>query len=232
MPPPPPETAPSRGWGVGGCLIGCLGLLLVSAIFCGGGVWYFWIKLPDIARAGVVKAVQESELTPRDKELVIAQINRIAEQYKAGNITPEQLGRIMEELAESPLMALMIVYAAMEKYVEPSGLSPQEKSEAKLTMQRLARGVFEERIDPDLLDPALDHLSTEKPDGNREFKDRVSDEELRAFLSESKQLADDADIPVEPFEVDIGAQFKHVVDKALQAPPEELLPEAPLETAP
>jgi hypothetical protein len=44
---------------------------------------------------------------------------------------------------------------------------------------------------------------------------RLSDDEVREMLARLKQLADEAQIPDEPFTVDIGDTMKQVVDKAL-----------------
>jgi len=52
----------------------------------------------------------------------------------------------MDELAKSPVMQSIVISAVESAYVEPSGLSAEEKQAAHLTLQRVLRGVFEQKI--------------------------------------------------------------------------------------
>jgi len=122
---------------------------------------------------------------------------------------------VLRNLGESPLFALAMVYGAEKKYVEPSGLSDQEKKDARLALQRAARGVYEKTISQNSIQRAMDRISTAGPNGERQLKERITDDELKAFLKDLKDLADKAEVPEEPFEVDIGEEFKKAVDKAL-----------------
>ena len=196
-------------------MIGCVGVSFVCVLVCGGGFWYLSKNIGEIARKAIVSVIESSELSDEDKEAVTAQVDRIVAAYESGEIDWEDVGRIMEQLAESPLLGLIIVYATDATYITPSGLTDEEKEEGRLTMQRVARGVFEETIDRDELESAMDYVSVEGSGGNRQFKDRVSDADLRQFLAECKRHADEAEVPLEPFELNIGEEFKRAVDEAL-----------------
>ncbi len=226
MPQPPvsPQLPPpSSGSGLKVALIIFLIMLVLFAVACGGcvyAVYYVTVNakamLADAIREALIQSIQDSELRDEDKTVIIAQANRVTDEFKAGRITVEDLTTILQNLGESPLISLGVVYVIEEKYVKPSGLSQEEKDEAKLSLQRAARGVFEKKISQQDLEAVSDQISDVDADGNRQLKESISDEELRTFLADLKQLADDAEIPEEPFEVNIGDEFKKAVDKSLE----------------
>jgi hypothetical protein len=233
-PPPGKGEAPAKksGWGCLGCALGCLGIIVVLGIAAGIGTWYFIKQLPEIARQGIHEMIKDSDLSEDDKRVVMQQVDRLVDGYKDGRIDMQQLARFAEDFAQSPLMDLLIAFGAKVQYIEKSGLTPDEKAEAEKTLQRVARGVIEEKIEQEKLDIALNHISNEQPNGARQFKESVSDEELRAFLSECKKLADEAQIPDEDVQVDIGKELKKLVDKTLGELPDEPSESLPAEAEP
>jgi hypothetical protein len=194
-------------------------VLVVGTALAG---WYAYRKMPDIAQSVIVAAVDESDLSAEDKQVVKRQVERLVQAYKQGKVSNERLIQFAERLTKSPLMDLMIAYAARVQYINESGLSDEEKAAADRTLQRLARGVIEKKIATEDLDAALDHISNELPNGGREFSEEVSDEDLRAFLAECKRLADAAEVPDADYKVDIGTELRKLVDEVLgekSAPP-------------
>jgi hypothetical protein len=208
---PPPKK---RGCGCLGCFLGCLGVLVVLAIVGAIGAYVVAQKAPDFIRETIAKGINESDLKPEDKKMVLQQVDRLVEGYKADKVDLQKLGQLAEDFVQSPLMDLLIAFGAKVKYIDKSGLTPEEKTEAERTLHRVARGVIEEKISQEQLDIALNHISN-KVGQSRQFKDEVTDEELRAFLQECKRLADEAMIPDEDVQVDIGGELKKLVDKAL-----------------
>lgn len=178
-------------------------------------------KAPEWAHDAVVAAVEDSDLEPEAKASIREDMGRLLDEYRAGNITGERAQAALEEFAESPLPVLLIAYAAMDGYIDPSGLSDEEKSAARQVLQRVARGTFEGEIDPDDLEVAFDYISQKDFQGNRQLKNHVSDEDLRAFIAECKSVADQAGVPDEPYEVDVAGEVKRIVDRALGLPIEE-----------
>jgi len=196
--------------------------LIVGVVFvalCGAGAYYVYQNLQAIgakvAREAAVAVIEDLDLSDEEKRKIIAQIDRVVDEYEAGRITLEEVGSVLEELAESPLTSLIVVYAAMENYVGPSGLSDEEKTDAKRTFQRIARGFAENKISQDDIETALDYVSTTTETGERQFSESVTDEQLRAMLDECNRVADEAGIPDEDFEIDVAQEFKRAVDRAL-----------------
>ena len=165
----------------------------------------------------MVEAVDDSQLSDDDKAVFKAEIRRVAQAYKSGEISHKELVEIGGNLLESPLFVVGLVEVVKQQYIVPSGLDQQEKDDATLILQRTARGVIEKRINPDELTNAVRYLAEQDAEGNWQLRDRadVTDDDLRAFLAECRQLADAADIPEEEYQVDIGDEFKKVVDEAL-----------------
>jgi hypothetical protein len=206
--------------------------MVVLAIAAGVGTWYFVKRLPDITRATIAKTVEQADLAPEDKRMVMQQVDRLVDGYKQGKVDLQKLGTFFEDFSRSPLMDLLIAFGAKVKYIDQSGLTPEEKAEAEKTLHRVARGVIEEKISHQDLEVALDHISHGLPNGGRQFKDTVTDEELRAFLQECQRLADEAMVSNEELRVDIGGELKKLVDKTLGEAPEVQLDDSTIETKP
>jgi hypothetical protein len=200
-------------------VLGCLGLMLCLFLLCGGAVWYVASNVKRVAadaiRNGVVSGVNSSELSDEDKQKIVVQIDRVVDDFKAGKINLEDLGKIAEELSETPLIGAAIIFMADEKYVKPSGLSDEEKDAARRTLQRVARGVHENKLTMSDLNGSIELISTTGLDGERQLKDSLTDDELKEFMASLKQKADDVEVPDEEFKIDIGNSFKEAIDRAL-----------------
>lgn len=214
-PTPPKKSPPKKRSGCATCFVVMLGLMFICILACGFGTWFVIKKSPDWAGNMIASAIEGSNLTDEDKRIVTEQIDRVVDEYKSGRVTMQQLAEIAEEFSQSPLLTLTMAMATEEAYIKPSGLPKAEKELASRTLQRTARGVFEDNIDTEELNTALDFISTESTDGTRQFKSPVADSELRQMLAECKRLADEAAIPDEPYQVDVGAEFKATIDRVL-----------------
>jgi len=207
-------------------LFGCLGALLLACLVCGVGGYVLYLKsqevidrvksaAADAARKTLAEEINKSELPQEQKREMIAQVDRVANGFKAGDITLEDLVKILNALAESPVVVVLAVYTVEQKYIVPSGLTHEEKEEARLTTQRIARGAFEERIPKQDIQRALRPVSETNAEGEWQLKESVTDQELRDSLAQCRRIADEAGVPEEPFEVDLGKEFKKAVDQAL-----------------
>jgi hypothetical protein len=242
---PPPfyqEPAKPSGSGCGwGILIGCGGIVLISVLACAGGVWYVqqnfdkWIV--GTAREVIVSAIQGSEIPAGEKTEVITQVDRVVDAYKARQINLQDMERLMEQLQQSPVFMLIGVWGMEKQYLDPSGLSDEEKQAGRRTFERALRGVYEKKLTPediqDLLPDQFADVDVEMnadnadapdggdavdamPPGGPNFDPKpVTDEDVRKMIADVKKLADDTGIPDEPFAIDIGDEVKKVVDQAL-----------------
>ena len=198
-----------------GC--GCLTVLLL-VVGIGVGLWVQqnWKGLAaDAAKMVAQQAVQEAEMPAADKQRVLDRLNRLADDFKSGKISTEQMVRVFEEVAQSPLFPIAMVMFAEKQYVGPSGLTAEEKQAAKRTLQRLARGSFEKSISSEKLEEVMSLIQIDQGNGQKKMKEKLTDDELKTFLARAQQVADEAAVPDEPFEVNIPDELDKAIDDAL-----------------
>ena len=159
--------------------------------------------------------VNDSPLEANEKQRITAQVDRVFTGYENGELTVEHLGKITERVMLSPVFGLTMAYAVEEKYVSSSGLDEGEKMAARVQLQRLVRGVFENQIETEELEQLLDYISTTDSSGQRRIHQQVSDLELRAMLAKCRRISDEADVPAGRFVFDIGREIERIVDEVL-----------------
>ncbi len=211
----PPQPSGCRTF-VRGC--GCaLGVLLLVVLAVGVWVavsWKGWAA--DLTKKGAEEAVKKSSMPAADKARVLKRINDLADEFKAGRLSTKQARRVMEQIAKSPLLPIGIVMAIDENYLKPSGLTDDEKAAGRRAVQRFARGAFEEKISKHELKELMKLISTTSADGQQQIKQHLTDAELNAFLEKAKGTADAAEVPDEPFEVNIADELEKAIDQALK----------------
>ena len=146
---------------------------------------------------------------------MLDRLNQLADDFKTGKISPEQMGRVFEEVAKSPLFPIAMVTVAEKQYVGPSGLTAEEKSAASRTLQRLARGSFEKTISSEKLEEVMSLIQIDQGNGQKKMKEKLTDDELKDFLAKAQQVADEAAVPDEAFEVNIPDELDKAIDNAL-----------------
>src|SRR5436190_1674566 len=103
-------------------LLGCLGFFLLVVLVVVIGGWYVASHFKQVAttfgRDVTVGFINDSNLPADQKRGITAHIDRVTEDYRKGKITDEQLGKIMEQIMESPVIVIGVVYAAQEKYIK------------------------------------------------------------------------------------------------------------------
>ena len=218
----PDQQAPQPASG-NGCLWGCLvagivGLILLIAV-CVGAVYYITTQAKQLVvsgvRAVVVQGVNQSDLSAEDKQQVIGEVDRLVDGYKQGKISEQQIQYILEEVSSSPLIPLFVCYGVEKQYLDKSGLTPEEKADARKQLQRLVRGGMDQKISQSDIEKLLAPLQQTGPNGEKQMKPTLTDEEIKAFIKGAKDLADDAQIPDEEFKVDIGDEVKRIIDRGL-----------------
>lgn len=207
-----------RGSAAKGCLI-AVAIVLVLAI--AGGIivaMNFKSWATSAVKAVTVSMIQKSEIPQDQKDRIVKRVDTLATDFKSGKLTGDQLERVLKAVGESPVFPLAMVEGAMLKYVEPSALSKEEKQAARLTLQRFARGVYEEKIHKDAVKEVLAPIQTVDAAGKPQPKQVVTPEELKQFLDLAKSKADAAKIPEEPFVINYADELDKAIDGALAAP--------------
>jgi hypothetical protein len=188
------------------------------------GLAVYWLSqnwrgvTSDLLTAVVGGAIDASELPAEEKQEIKIQVDRLAQAFRNRQITDEQMAQIAEQIMESPLVTTIIVSTVDRAYFEKSGLGDEEKAEGRKTLQRFLRGSIDGTIEKDSMDAVLAHVADRQPDGSWQLRNRVTDEQLRAFLAAAKAKADEANVPEEPEVFDPSDEVKRIIDEALNDP--------------
>jgi hypothetical protein len=178
--------------------------------------WRGWVA--DFGGQAINQGIDSSDLPPQEKVEVKVQVDRVAKAFRDGQISNEQASAIIKKLVDSPLMPSFVVMAVERKYFDRSKLSDEEKAEGRQSLKRFARGIFDDKIKDKGIDKVMAHVADRKRGGQWQLRSTVSDEDLRAALSEAKAQADAASIPPEPENIDPSDEVKRIVDEALSQP--------------
>ncbi|HEX5470745.1 MAG TPA: hypothetical protein VFW73_02610 [Lacipirellulaceae bacterium] len=214
------ESTPRRRSVWTTCLFGCLAVLALLVVF--GvivGIWFSrhwrgWFA--EFGSQAIEQGIDASELPQQEKMQVKAQVDRVANDFRDGKISPQQMATIMQKLTQSPLMPSLVVAAVDKRYFDRSGLSNDEKAEGRTALNRFARGMIDGKINQQGVDSVMSHVANRKADGKWQLRSQVSDQDLRAAISAAKSQADAAGISQQPPVVDPSDEIKRIIDETLQ----------------
>jgi hypothetical protein len=206
-----------------GCLIGCLVVLALGVVLVVlGGVWV-GRNWKGLAAGGMSMAIKQevdmSQLPPEEKVQIKVEIDRFTDSLNDPQISAEEFGPLMQSYVqtfmESPLIGTIMVSAAEQEQIDKSGLSDEEKEEARVTLRRFLRGTIDNDIPQADSQAAFQHIAVRAPNNRWQLKPSVTDEQLRAFVTEAKKAADDANVPEQPGPIDPSEEVKKAIDAAL-----------------
>ena len=209
---PAQETPPPAPAG-GGCMkavaIGCvamvvLGIIALILMFVFAKQIGDWAV--DVGFDAVESFVEESDLPQQDKERILEFTRDLQGRYDAGEIELEVLMAAVGEGAQ--YMMPGILHLVIVESIKESSLSGEEKAQAQLAAERVARGGFDGVI------PLSDITEVFQA---FEGEDKLSDEDLRTVTETLTNLADEYDIANEGYEVDYGAEIIRALEQALES---------------
>ncbi|MCA9298824.1 MAG: hypothetical protein KDA28_07145 [Phycisphaerales bacterium] len=213
----------------GGVLAGCLVVLGVLAVLViAGGIWVA-ISWRGWVSGGLVtiteSAIKESNIDPQEQEEILVHVRAFADDFKSGDVSFEEFGKVMEELGKSPLFVVGMVNVFEGEYFAESSLTDEQKADARLQFSRLARGLYDRSIDEGAIKDVLEPIEKQEPSNDGfEFdingthitaKDpkKCTPEELLAVLELVRAKADEAGVAPEAFEIDLSDEVKKAMDR-------------------
>jgi hypothetical protein len=205
-----------------GCLIVCV-ILAVIAILIGLWIRSNWRDIASsVGTTVIAKGINSSQLPVEEKQQIMVEVERIAKAVRDNAISQKQFQVLVNELVESPLMTLVVATAIEQGYIAKSGLTAEEKAAGGVTLNRFIRGALDDKIKEPGIDAAMAHVADRDAGGEWQLRQKLTDDELKAFLAEAKKQADEAGIPEQPAAIDPSEEVKRIVDEALNvpAPPE------------
>ena len=198
-----------------GC--GCVSTLL----FVAGTFWIInnWRFLAaDTGNLVIKAAIREFQIPPDQRQQINRRLDQLVRRYKEGEISEQQLGRVLENVIEGPMIPAGSALLAERQYLDASGLDEEEKESARRSIRRFTHGAIDESIPSKTVDNVLDTISdSNSQDGQRVFRQSLSDDELRVFISAATQAADAAEVPLDIPAVNFADEFDKAVDDALSA---------------
>lgn len=193
-------------------VLGSIALLcLIGGIYVATH-WKGWVA--DVAYKASREMVRESGLPNDQQDSILAEVRQLGDDFSSGKITNQQMASIVKTIGDSPLLPLVGMQAARTKYIEPSDMTPKEKSEAILSLQRFARGVFEKKIAKEEVNDIVKPVSELKPNGRWKLKENPTRMELNQFIDNARARADKAEIPKEAFDLNIADELKKAIHSA------------------
>lgn len=231
----------ARGNVLAGCLI-ALGVALVLAIIATIFVatsWRGWVS--DGIRQGITAALEEAPVSEAERLEIVAHIDTLMTRFDQKEIGFSELGRVVEELAESPLTMAAMMMSANGLYIENSELPEEEKEQARIELARFSLGLFDESIDSSVIQDVLDPITTNTPDDNdivlnvtiestgnttRALRsaDEVTTEDIRLLVANAKAQADEAGVTLTPEPIDLSNEVAIAIANALGEDPSLWLP--------
>jgi hypothetical protein len=204
----------SRG-GILKILLIIFGVLFLCVVLIGvyaGLHWKQWTA--DVANMTAREMIKESGLPDDQKAEILSEIANLAEDFKTGKISTEELSLIAKNVAEGPLIPLAGVQAARQKYIEPSDMTEKEKADGILALQRFARGFYEHKISKETLDDVIKPIAELQPRGRWRLKEHPTRMEIDQFIDNARARADEAMIPNEPFDLNIADELRKAIHRA------------------
>ena len=208
--------------GLSGCAIAGIGcavivvLGLIAAVLVG-----FWVAKnarelgTDLAVSAMKEGLNELEVPDDQRKRMHARIDDVGQQFKDGKLELQQVGAIFEKLSKSPILPAGVSLFVKRVYIRDSGLDEEEKAAAHIAIQRFSRGVIDGSIPEAKREAVLDMISTKDMNGNRQFQQKLTDDELRAFIKAVAETADEAGVPPEVPEINFADEFDKAIDEAL-----------------
>jgi hypothetical protein len=208
--------------GLSGCAIAGIGcavifvLGLIAVVFSG-----FWVANnvreigTDFAVSAMKEGLNELEVPDDQRKRMHDRIDDVGQQFKDGKLEIEQVMAIFKKLSESPILPAGVSLFVKRVYIRDSGLDEEEKAAADIAIQRFSRGVIDRSIPDAKREAVLDMISTKDVNGNRQFQQKLTDDELRAFIKAVTETADEAGVPTEVPEINFADEFDKAIDEAL-----------------
>ena len=127
----------------------------------------------------------------------MARVRSLADGFKDGTVTLEQISEVAEKMAqEKSLVAGGIILFIEKMLLDESDLEPEQREAAALALQRVARGVIEDKIELQSLEDLVNEFMEPGPDPNKKtVKKDLTKEEVDQIIAKANELADEAEVP-------------------------------------
>ncbi|MFN0060703.1 MAG: hypothetical protein ACKVX7_19790 [Planctomycetota bacterium] len=218
---PNPVAPPRSRSTMNGCLIvggiGCMVAVLLGII----GAVVVWMNFRAISgeagRAVVIAMVdkmREQGLSSEQRDAIVGHVNRLTEDYKANRLDLEQLTELFADI--KPHLDVAVSAGIVAGALESSKLGAEEKAAATKSLQRFAHGCAKESISRETIELIVAKIRVPGTAPHEmQFKEKLTDEELRTLVAEAKTAADVVEIPADLPTQDLVAEIGRAIERTL-----------------
>jgi Asp-tRNA(Asn)/Glu-tRNA(Gln) amidotransferase B subunit len=192
--------------------IGCgiIVILIIAGVIVLSFTWRSVVA--DMMTQGIRAAVEQSGLNQHEQKGVIDALDRVVKRFEEGKLSAEQLNELARSFFEGELAMVILFRTFSVRYIEPSGLSPEEKEGGKRVLRQFFRGIHEGKVSEDQVKQFFQRFP--KQDGR--IKEKLTDAELKGVLSEMQTILAGKEISAEEFKVDVVEEVNRIVDSILK----------------
>ncbi|NLE59775.1 MAG: hypothetical protein GX616_15565 [Planctomycetes bacterium] len=204
-------------------------LIVLGAIFagfiliCAGCLTLAYFKTKPLVAEGIrntaATPLDSTELSQAQRDRIQACIDRIMTAVDNNKINVTQLGVIGEEMKSGRYHSLSLIEVARSRIAGLLQHDAKRSEDASSVIDRLARGVQQGRIGRDRLARVLDIVTTSNEVGDRASKTELTEVEAEDFLEAALKEVDRAEIPNEPYQVDLAGELEKILNKVLGGAP-------------
>lgn len=194
-------------------------VLVAFVLVCGGALtyvvrsWKGWVA--GAIRETLVEEIKKSNLPEGQKDRLGHALTQLANGFEEGRVSKEQFGRIMQKLGEGPFLTLILVEGLESRHMELIQPAEADRPEIELTFERFERGIYEGKITETQVQDALSPVATAKDQGMLQIKEDLTADELKAAVENMERAANEAAIPVEPYQVDFASELETILTDVL-----------------
>lgn len=201
-----------------GCLLTIVCCLTVTAVL--GIVLSLNFKNWAAEGTGAILkfVIRDSGLPEVEKKNIVQLVDSLAEEYKKNRLTLQELERIGQIFTErGPVYLLAAAYQFESDYLEPSGLSDNEKEHARLMINRLMQGLLSGIIGAATVDELAANLKTVDDDGDEVMKsqEQVADDEIRDLIKRIEDTVDAVGVPFGYKEMNLAMELQKSIENAI-----------------
>ena len=220
----------------GNLLVGCGVVILILVLLAGIGAffvatnWRGWSA--SLATQGFDTALTKAQIDPAEHAEIMVHVEDLMARFENKEVSLEDLGRVLGELAESPVIPSAMVMAIDNLYINDSDLEDSEKTQSRIELARYTNGLFAKTIGEETLSEVLAQVSTRTPDDNDiplnltvgsngqhiaalRSADEVTLEDIRTLIATAKAHADEAGITETPDQIDLSDEIAKAIGVAL-----------------
>lgn len=221
----PQRKEPSLG---PACLVVAILALAVSCAVCAFGSWFTFRDQYPLAQRGITQQlipwVKQSTLAPPDRESIVQQLNEVLPKVQGREINPQQLSRLHNCLQDNPVLLWGVVQEVQRQARQLVGdtggselLTPLEGQALERIEDRLLRAAAERKLSRNDIEFALQSCAVLQPNGaGLEAKPDLTAEQIRQFTARAEQLAQQQQIPNEPYDKTPAEAFALLLKAALE----------------